>query len=468
MGEACIRLRDRSPAEEAREMGHRSFDRWFDGLVPLLDESENMTLGELSEQVQRTRGKLLGEVLQAAVERKYAEELERVQAACPLCASVVGRKRFESKAISTLQGSFVLRRPYFYCARCAHGFCPLDERLELAPGRHQHDIQVRGTRLAAQIPYETADTEFESLTGVKVSEHYLHGTVQEVGESATLEQVIPSCDEIVQRIEQARAGRPQRPVLVVSADGAFAPIRDKAPRDQKRGKGRWREVKGVRLYLIAPDKRIVPVASWHQIVAEGEEFAHDVVKIAARVPRDKVRVALVGDGADWVWGVLRPAFPGAEEVLDHYHCVEHLRDAARVQFADELDARQWVEATLVQLHHGEVDEAVDDLLEMEPRTKDAEGMIRKLIGYLVKHSHRVDYGRAKRRGMPRGSGGMESANKFISHTRLKRSGAWWLEENSNAMLRIRCALYNGTFDSVFRTHVERQQAARHRLKPVSS
>jgi hypothetical protein len=36
--------------------------------------------------------------------------------------------------------------------------------------------------------------------------------------------------------------------------------------------------------------------------------------------------------------------------------------------------------------------------------------------------------------MPRGSGGMESANKFISHTRFKRSGAWWLEGNSNAML----------------------------------
>jgi len=27
---------------------------------------------------------------------------------------------------------------------------------------------------------------------------------------------------------------------------------------------------------------------------------------------------------------------------------------------------------------------------------------------------------------------------------LKRSGAWWYTENSNAILALRCARYNGT------------------------
>jgi hypothetical protein len=34
---------------------------------------------------------------------------------------------------------------------------------------------------------------------------------------------------------------------------------------------------------------------------------------------------------------------------------------------------------------------------------------------------------------------MESSNKFICHVRLKRSGAWWYEINSNQMLALRCA-----------------------------
>jgi hypothetical protein len=43
---------------------------------------------------------------------------------------------------------------------------------------------------------------------------------------------------------------------------------------------------------------------------------------------------------------------------------------------------------------------------------------------------------------------MESANKFICHVRLKRSGAWWYEESSNHMLALRCAKYNGTFEQL--------------------
>lgn len=36
--------------------------------------------------------------------------------------------------------------------------------------------------------------------------------------------------------------------------------------------------------------------------------------------------------------------------------------------------------------------------------------------------------------MPIGSGGIESANKFIGHVRLKRPGAWWVVENARLTL----------------------------------
>ena len=61
----------------------------------------------------------------------------------------------------------------------------------------------------------------------------------------------------------------------------------------------------------------------------------------------------------------------------------------------------------------------------------------------------IAYAASKAAGLPLGSGGIESANKFISHVRLKRSGAWWIVENGNAILRLRCAMYSGTFDRVF-------------------
>ncbi|AGA31839.1 hypothetical protein TVNIR_0126 [Thioalkalivibrio nitratireducens DSM 14787] len=82
----------------------------------------------------------------------------------------------------------------------------------------------------------------------------------------------------------------------------------------------------------------------------------------------------------------------------------------------------------------------------------ARAEIDKLITYLQNHRQRIDDDACKAEGLPIGSGAIESANKFISHARLKRSGAWWVVTNGNGMLRLRCALYNGTFDRVFQKY----------------
>src|SRR5262249_34962086 len=51
--------------------------------------------------------------------------------------------------------------------------------------------------------------------------------------------------------------------------------------------------------------------------------------------------------------------------------------------------------------------------------------------YLYEHRGRTHYRHLRRGGYALGSGGIESSNKFICHVRLKRSGAWWYEVNSN-------------------------------------
>ena len=100
---------------------------------------------------------------------------------------------------------------------------------------------------------------------------------------------------------------------------------------------------------------------------------------------------------------------------------------------------------------------------MESRDEAADEEIRKLLGYLEENQGRLNYGSLRRKGYPLGSGGIESANKFISHVRLKRSGAWWYVERANLMLALRCAKpvpsvaegYNGTFGRVFERYKQR-------------
>ena len=434
----------------------KAASRWAMAQKPLFESESAPQLKTLSERFSATRLTFLGECLKAAIEKLYPELLHQEQADCPLCQGPVRRKRFEPKEISTLQGRLVLERPYFYCRPCGHGFSPLDQALGLAPGFHQSDVQNVTATLAAKLPYEEAAQSVERLTGVPVGEHFAHQVLTAVGRVATLDRVIPDPDEIERRIQLARGASGETPVLVMAADGAKTPVRPKAGRREKRGAGGYREVRGARLYLLDPDDEILPIASWHQIQT-AEAFRADLARIAQRIPQDSVRICLVADGAEWVWKAMAESFPQARQILDFYHAFEHLHVVARAQWGEKsLPGHQWAESMMIRLADAKVTDVLDTLRCMTPRTEDAREEIRKLIGYLEGQSHRLHYFTDLAEGYPIGSGAIESANKFICHARMKRSGAWWVEETGNDMLRVRCALYNGTFDRVFQHYMESQ------------
>jgi hypothetical protein len=204
-------------------------------------------------------------------------------------------------------------------------------------------------------------------------------------------------------------------------------------------------------------ERIVHVLSWHQIQKDdqvGEALRQ--VKEAGLIPEEKVRLCVIGDGAKWIWNQAKELFPSAIQILDYYHLSERLHRVARAQFYDDpLKEREWVEATKARLFFGYLDWVLLDLEGMSPRDGEAAEQIRKLRGYLRENQGRVKYGSLRRKGYPIGSGGIESANKFTSHVRLKRSGAWWYVEQANEMLALRCAKYNGTFRRVFGRYKQR-------------
>jgi len=88
---------------------------------------------------------------------------------------------------------------------------------------------------------------------------------------------------------------------------------------------------------------------------------------------------------------------------------------------------------------GYVDWAIEGLEAVQPRNDQTAEEIRKLIGFLRNSAERLHYRRARQGRLSYRSGGIEAANKSISHVRLKRSGAWWYLEQANHMLALRCA-----------------------------
>jgi hypothetical protein len=440
------------PLASIREQAHQAVDRWLDALAPLLAGEQPPTLSALSEHFMASRPQLLGSCQQAVLDYLVATYGQLRRTDCPRCERRLYRKRWEDKQLTTLHGTARLRRPYFYCAHCRYGFHPLDRALELATETHQYDVQQKVANLASEMPYTAAVKQFETLTGVKVGEHMSHEVVQRLSAATTLEMVLPERRDIERRIAAATILN-DKPVLVVAVDGAMAPVRPPGGRKKKRGAGYWREAKGFRLYLSRADGRIDALASWHQMES-AEQLGEDLKVAASRIPLDWVEVALVGDGSAWLWNTMVGAFPEAHQVLDYYHCCEHLWKVALLQQPTAETAQAWVDATLARLSLGQVSQVVGGLKRTQPATAEAGLEITNLITYLETHRHRLDYDRARETGLPIGSGAIESANKFIVHARLKRSGAWWLEPNGNGMLRLRCAIVNRTFDRVFRHYVK--------------
>lgn len=467
MGSAAVisleEFRQARVRAEARRQLHERFDRWLDTVEERVPE-KTPALEQVTQVVLAMRHELTGMITETLVEQGHAQALQQQTMSCPHCGRLLRARGSPNRAVETMVGAVSLARPYFYCVRCQKGFYPLDEALQLSEHRKQWDMQKAAASLAAEVPYETASDLFGQLTGLPFSDHIAHGVVGELTEGLTMLSVSPTTEEIAQRIAQVAEGKKWRAILVLAMDGADVPTRPETAKGRRPGrkkkrakrarwKGQWREAKGFRLYLV-DGERIVHLLSWHQVQSD-EELGEVLrqVKEAGLVPEEKVRLCVIADGAKWIWKLVKALFPSAVQVLDYYHCSGHLYKVAVVQFSDNPERQtEWMEATVTRLFCGEVHTVIAGLQRIEAKDAQAAEEIRKLIEYLTNNQERVDYGFARKGGYPIGSGGIESAHKFIGHVRLKRSGAWWYVEKANGMLALRCAKYNGTFDRVFEAY----------------
>ncbi|MFH1603907.1 MAG: ISKra4 family transposase [Pseudomonadota bacterium] len=460
----CLSVYQQQQAAAAyRAQVHAAVDGLLDALeAEMATSSEGLpSLFTLTEAVRTERSRLSGTIVQAYVERRYASYLAQERADCPRCGRSLQARPSRPRTVATMVGAVTLERPYFYCSECRHGFYPLDEALGLSDHVKQMDIQEAACELALDMPYEQAAQYLEKWTDASVSDSVLHDLVGEIGTAVTVLEVCPTREEIRQRVSQVGAGRKWKPILVLAVDGGDVPTRPDTAKGTRPGrkkvrarrgrwKGEWREAKGFRFYLV-DDDRIVHLISWHQVQSEaGLGEALRQIQQAGLIPEEAVRLCAIGDGAPWIWKWVQELFPTARQILDYYHCSSYLHAVAEAQYgADPVHATHWLEATMARLFCNEGAGVIWGLQRMKPVSEEAEKAIEAALTYFTPRLEQIAYGSHRKGGYPIGSGAIESAHRFIGHTRLKRSGAWWYTENSNAVLALRCARYNGTLERLF-------------------
>ncbi|MGE3541542.1 MAG: ISKra4 family transposase [Candidatus Tectimicrobiota bacterium] len=420
----------------------------------------------MTETVWHQRHARTGSLTETIVAHAHQSAYTRTQSNCPPCDRLLPARAPVSRTVETLGGPVQLARPYFYCGTCHAGVSPLDTVFGLTPGRKQLDVHKAAAKVATEVPYDEAHTLLRDLTGLGMSSERMPTLTHQGAEGLTVLDVAPSREEMAQRIAKVAAGKWRRPILVLGIDGASIPTRPDRARGRRPGQGRsrarracwqgqWRDAKGLRFDLI-DGERIVPLLRWHQVQKERERGeALRQVHAAGLLPMEQVRLCVVADGAEWIWKHVQAICPQARPVLDYYHWAQYIHNIAQAPYGPSVQARAWVEATMTRLSVGQVSVVLGGLRRMKPTADEAAQTMANGWEYLHAHRGRTHYRQFRRGGSPLGSGGIASANKFICHVRLKRSGAWWYEINSNQMLALRCAKYNGTLDQVFVRHQQR-------------
>jgi hypothetical protein len=165
-------------------------------------------------------------------------------------------------------------------------------------------------------------------------------------------------------------------------------------------------------------------------------------------------VTFTADGAPWIWARLDwvAARVGLEparvvEVLDWCHAVHHLSLALQASGLSEEGRTERYARLRRSLKEGRSEEVIEELEGL------AEGQpygatVWREIGYLIRHSEagRLRYDCFRCRGVPQGSGAIESTIRRVLNLRLKGTSLFWEEANAEAVIQLRAAVLSGRWE----------------------
>ena len=249
--------------------------------------------------------------------------------------------------------------------------------------------------------------------------------------------------------------------LVVMLDGTMlrsrGPDWGMKPASRVGDRVAWHELKAgvvIRIPESTDDKPHKPEKYYVATAGGPDEVGRALYAEALRRGLEQAKqVYVIGDGAAWIWRISAEYFPDTKEELDFYHASEHLWALARDLWGEEESARDWVLPLLKGLkRRGGVSllPVLEELLEVAEVEweEEAQTVLRRETAYFRNHSARLDYPKAKRQGIPLGSGAMESACGQLQG-RFKRPGQFWSKPGEKNLLALELAWRNGYWDDIW-------------------
>jgi len=323
---------------------------------------------------------------------------------------------------------------------------PLDKLWHLNQTVYSYELAAKMVWLGGLLPYEQCEAVLERIGEWILPSSSIWRQVQLHGER--LERYVGQQREqvSVERVVLPHRRHDHHDPKMVSMDGGFVNIR-------KQG---WRELKvgavsdiEIRLERNPKSQELDEMAhgvnvDYTAVLGSKDKFTPALWALVVEkdVPTACKR-ASVGDGALWVWNVAEDVCPDGTQIVDWFHAVEHLSDAAHALYPEEKDAKKrkrWLKTYKHHLYMGSTHKVIRVLTRRGHP---------ELATYFERHQRRMQYHQFREEGLPIGSGTVESGVKQFKQ-RLCGTGMRWEEDNANRMLVIRAAALSHQFDALWK------------------
>jgi hypothetical protein len=243
--------------------------------------------------------------------------------------------------------------------------------------------------------------------------------------------------------------------IIVSIDGGRIRIREnkkgpKTAKNRTRYSTEWREPKLLCIYFLNEkgdvDPTIPPILDG--TMAHVDEIFKMLCDYLSMLSIDATtEVLYVSDGAECQWKrvhlveqTVRAKGGRFTALLDYYHMKGYLYDmAGAVKGWTQKKRTQWIRRMTTYLFTDE-NAAFEREVETLKKNSRKKSILRTAGNYLLKHSRagHMNYGEARRRKLPIGSGVIESTVRRVVNLRLKGASVYWKEPMAEAMLLLRC------------------------------
>lgn len=272
--------------------------------------------------------------------------------------------------------------------------------------------------------------------------------------------------------------------VAVTIDGGRVRTREERP-GRKTGKGRhrfetpWREPKLLVIYVV--DGKGRRDASEEQVIESGMQGPEQIAELAAfHLHRlgaaEAEEVVFLADGAEWIWDrvpmIARQA--GLANWLagvDFCHVMGYVGKAVKAT----CEGKALRKAHVKDIRRALLDGRFDDALS-EPRALPGANTTEEVldaIRYMKKRRALMRYDRLVARGLPIGSGAVESGVRRVINLRIKSPGMFWEDDNVEAIMYLRANALSGQWENMLKRVYKHTRTTRRRnwkwnLTPYSS